>query len=179
MTVPEELSGRGRGAMRYCPYCAHELEHRMVDGRVRAVCPDCQTILYRDPKLAAAVVVEDGGQILLVRRGVAPCCGDWCLPSGFVECDESPDEAAVRECLEETGIEVEITGLLDVISFDDPFRQRKGALVVYQARSIGGRLGAGDDATDAVFFSPDQVPSNIAFEGHQRAIRTWQQQTSE
>ncbi len=177
MTIPPEFSGRGRGSMCFCPYCAHELEHRSVDGRTRAVCPSCKTVLYRDPKLAAAVVVEDNaGRILLVRRGVGPRLGDWCLPSGFVEYDEGPDEAAVRECHEETGLEIELTGLLDVHSFDDPFRNKKGALIVYAGCPTGGDLAPGDDASEAAFFSPAQVPANIAFDGHANIIRVWQGQ---
>jgi len=163
--------------MRFCPYCAHELEHRSVDGRTRAVCPSCKVVLYRDPKLAAAVVVEDdAGRILLVRRGVAPRLGDWCLPSGFVEYDEGPEEAAVRECREETGLEVQLMGLLDVCSFDDPFRNKKGALVIYAGFPTGGDLTPGDDAAEASFFAPAHVPTNIAFDGHARVIRAWQEQ---
>ncbi len=177
MTIPPDFSGRGRGSMRFCPYCAHELEQRTVDGRTRAVCPSCKVILYRDPKLAAAVVVEDEGQILLVRRGVDPCLGDWCLPSGFVEYDEGPEEAAVRECREETGLEIELTGLLDVHSFDDQFRKKKGALIIYAGHPTGGDLAPGDDASEAAFFSPAQLPANIAFDGHAHIIRAWQEQT--
>ncbi len=162
--------------MRHCPYCAHELARQNVDGRVRPVCPSCRTILYRDPKLAAAVLVESGGRLLLVRRGVGPRLGDWCLPSGFVEEDESPSAAAVRECREETGLEIEIGDLLDVISFDDRTRRKKGALILYSAHPVGGRLTPGDDASDAALFAPEELPSNIAFDGHRRAIKAWQAQ---
>lgn len=162
--------------MRYCPYCTHELARQNVDGRVRLVCPSCRTILYRDPKLAAAVLVESDGRLLLVQRGVEPQRGDWCLPAGFVEEDESPREAAIRECCEETGLEIEIGDLLDVISFDDRARRKKGALVLYSAHLVGGRLTPGDDASDAALFAPEELPSNIAFDGHRQAIQAWQAQ---
>ncbi len=164
--------------MHYCPYCAHELEKMFVDGRERAVCSACRVVLYRDPKMVVAVVVEDQGRILLVRRGVEPGIGSWCLPSGFVEYDEGPEEAAVRECREETGLEIEITGLLGVHPFDDAQRHKKGALIAYAARHADGQLRPGDDATEVAFFASDQFPPNMAFETHRRIIRDWRLQTT-
>ena len=122
-----------------------------------------------DPKVAAAVrVVDDTGRVLLTRRVNPPHQGSWTLPAGFVNAGEDPARAAARECLEETGLVVEITGLLDVIAGKEHDR---GAdfIIVYSARVTGGRLQAGDDADRAAFFDPNALPP-LAFEATRRAL---------
>jgi len=83
---------------------------------VRPVCPQCRWIYFIDPKVAAAVLVEEDGRVLLVRRAGEPFRGLWTLPAGFVNGGEDPAEAAARECLEETGLNVHVTRVLDVIA---------------------------------------------------------------
>jgi len=95
----------------------------------------------------------------------------WTFPAGFVDFDEAPAEAAVRECYEETGLLVEITGLLDVISGRE---HKRGAdiVIVYLARLIGGELKAGDDVDSATFFAPDEVPP-LAFRATEATLERW------
>ncbi len=102
--------------LNYCPHCGHALEDREAFGRVRRFCPACDRTVFREHKVAAGVLVEHESRVLLVRRRMRPGQGLWTFPAGFVDFDEDPAEAAVRECREETGVEVEITGLLDVIA---------------------------------------------------------------
>src|SRR5574341_129728 len=99
------MMGDGREPYRYCPRCRSELQDTFVYGRTRRVCPGCGGIHFEDPKVGAGVLAERAGQVVLVRRAVAPAVGSWCFPSGFVEYDEDRSEAAVRECLEETALE--------------------------------------------------------------------------
>ncbi len=156
--------------LNYCPQCGGPLEDREAYGRVRRYCPACDRIIFRDPKVAAGVVVEEDGRVLLVRRGTGVQRGLWSIPAGFVEYDEDPAVTARRECLEETGLEVEIEGLLDVIP-----GERSGEasfLIVYQGRVTGGRLQAGDDADRAAFFSPEDLPP-LAFTSTRRALERW------
>jgi len=157
---------------KYCPQCGAALQRRTVAERERPVCPVCGFIFYLNPIVAAAALVERKGQVALVRRGVEPGRGRWSLPSGYVELDESPEEAAVRETREELGLHIEIDGLLNTFTFSNP--QSQGVLLVYAAHVIDGELVAGDDAVDAAWFGPDDLP-DVAFRQHREVLRQWRQ----
>ena len=157
--------------MNFCPRCAHELEDQERFGRMRRVCPSCGFIFFRDPKVAVGVLVEDGERVLLVRRAVIPQLGWWALPAGYMEFDEEPQEAARRETQEETGLQVELTGLLDVFPITSP--NGRGVLIVYWARPAGGELRAGDDVSDARWFAPEELPEDLAFESTRAALARW------
>jgi 8-oxo-dGTP diphosphatase len=87
----------------------------------------------------------------LIQRGHAPHKGEWTLPSGFIEADESAEEAAIREAREETGLKVELIELAGVNSFPEG-PPTSGIIIFFRARPIGGNLQAGDDAADVKFF---------------------------
>ncbi|MCD6289142.1 MAG: GNAT family N-acetyltransferase [Anaerolineae bacterium] len=158
----------------YCPRCGAHLEMRLVGDRVRPVCPACGFVYYLNPVVAAGTLVEQDNRIVLVRRGVEPGKGLWGLPAGYVEADESAEEAAVRETREECGLEVELDDLLNVYSFGEESGPR-GVLILYSAHVVGGTLHAGDDAADAVWFTPETLPpeEEIAFWTHRQALREW------
>jgi ADP-ribose pyrophosphatase YjhB (NUDIX family) len=157
--------------LNYCPRCGHALEDREAFGRVRRVCPACELIVFRDHKVAAGVLVEHEGKVLLVRRRLNPRKWMWSFPAGFVEFDEDPAEAAVRECREETGLEVEVTSLLDVIAGRE---HERGAdiVIVYCARLLGGESKPSDDVDQATFFAPDEFPP-LAFRATRDALDKW------
>ncbi len=167
--------------LNYCPTCGHALQDRRAFGRVRRYCATCDQIIFHEHKIAAGVLVEprhrDGTergnqrQVLLVRRRLQPRQGTWTFPAGFVDFDENPAQAAVRECLEETGLEVEITSLLDVIAGRE---HEHGAdiLIIYCGRWIDGELRAADDVDRAAFFPLDSLPP-LAFRATQIALDKW------
>ena len=150
--------------------------------RERPVCPECGFIFYINPLVAVGALVEHEGKVALVRRGVEPGRGYWGLPAGYVEADESAEEAAVRETAEEAHLTVEIDGLLDAFSYG--MGQDRGVLLVYAAHLLsgeiaggeiaGGEIAAGDDAVDAGWFGPDELPE-IAFHTHRSVLRQWRQ----
>ncbi|HSN75199.1 MAG TPA: NUDIX domain-containing protein, partial [Anaerolineae bacterium] len=111
---------------------------------------------FRDPKVAAAVLLSDNGRVLLIRRAVDPGRGLWALPAGFVEVDELPHEAAAREALEETGLHVEIGDLLRIRRMTNP--AKPGLLLTYSGLVIGGHLQANDDVSEARWFGADELP---------------------
>jgi 8-oxo-dGTP diphosphatase len=92
----------------FCPRCGTPVRHEERFGKVRPVCPQCDWICFVDPKVAAAVLIEQDGRVLLVRRAGEPFRGLWTLPAGFINGGEDPAEAAARECLEETGLSVRV-----------------------------------------------------------------------
>jgi ADP-ribose pyrophosphatase YjhB (NUDIX family) len=128
-------------------------------------------VVYLDPKVACAALVERGGRVLLVRRRNEPGRGLWCLPCGFADADEPPEEATRREAREETGLTVEVGELLGAYHYtDDP--RGAGILLVYGAQCDAGDPQAGDDADDVGFFAPEALPP-ISHHTHRRALATW------
>ncbi len=155
---------------RYCPRCGAEMIEKSIDHKKRKACPVCKFVYYHNPVPAAGVVIEKDGKILLVRRKFEPYKGDWCLPAGFMEYGESPEQCAVRETKEELGVDVELDGLYGVYSGkDDP--RTHAVLVMYWAKIIGGELKPGDDAEEIQLFAKDKIPSNIAFLAHRQIIK--------
>lgn len=156
----------------YCPMCGSGLEQENRFGMVRPVCKTCGHIVFFEPKLAVATLILQDEQVLLVKRAGDPMKGYWALPAGFVEWNEDPAEAARRECLEETGLTVQIERLLDV--FHTPDDGGLADIVIAYAASItAGVLQAADDAEEAAWFKHDSLPP-IAFIPSQRLLTRWQ-----
>lgn len=167
MTKPLELN--------YCPCCGHALVDKFIFGRTRRKCLNCGFVFFRDPKVAAGVLAEQAGRVLLVKRLYEPHQGDWALPAGFVEIDEGPVQAALRELTEETGLIGRITGVAGTYHVrSDP--RGPIVLIVYHAQIVGGELKAGDDAEEARFFTREEVPQNLAFVSTRRAVYRWSRQ---
>jgi len=141
-------------------------EHRF--GAMREVCPQCGWIHFVDPKVAAAVLVIQNEQVLLVRRVNEPYRGLWTLPAGFVNGGEDPAEAAARECLEETGLSVRVTRVYDIVSGRE---HPRGAdfVIVYQAEVVSGEMQAADDADAVEWFAKNNLPP-LAFRATRKVL---------
>lgn len=148
---------------------------REIDGRTRETCPACQHIHYRNPVPAVGVVLPYDKGLVLVQRKFEPRAGYWSLPAGYMELGETTEEAAVRECREETGLDIQIDTLLGVYSFGQG--AYSGFVIMYAASVIGGVPQAGDDACDIGIFTLEALPSSMAFYTHLQAIEQWHQQT--
>ncbi len=156
------------GFIKFCPRCSAEVAREEKFGAVRPICPQCGWIYFSDPKVAAAVLVEWDGRVLLVRRANEPFRGLWTLPAGFVNGGEDPAEAAARECLEETGLTVSIIRVVDVIAGQE---HERGAdfIIVYLAEVTGGELSPADDADAAEWFPRNALPP-LAFKATQKVL---------
>lgn len=143
----------------------------MVYGRERPACPACRFVHFLDPKVAAITLIEREGQVLLTRRAYNPAKGQWTLPGGFVDGDEDPREAAVRECREETGLEVEITGLWDLY-YGKAHDEGANIVIVYTGRLLNGAMRPADDVDAVAFFGPDELPE-LAFPSTQQIMKRW------
>ena len=154
---------------RYCPYCGDPLKSGWWEGRNRLHCSGCNSIIYENPLPATCVVVSfPPGRILLVKRSVAPKLGQWCLPGGFIELDETPAEGAMRELKEETGLVGNRPRLLGVTV--TPGTVYKSILMVgYFVTDIRGTPHAGDDAAEVGLFSLTELPP-VAFSSHSHFI---------
>ncbi len=161
----------------HCHFCGHALSSKFIEGRQRRYCHACERPLYENPIPATClVVVNTRGELLLVKRDVEPKKGQWCLPGGFIELGEAPEEGALRELAEETGLSGRIDSLLGVCT--TPSSQYHSVLMVgYKVCQFQGTLIAGDDAADVRWFQHQQMPP-IAFESHRHFIEhNWSDQS--
>ena len=172
-TLTKEEAAALRLGYKYCPRCQTDMVDKNVYGQVRRVCPACRFVQFLDPKVGTAVLAEQDRKVLLVQRSMDPARGSWCLPGGFMEMWETPQEAARRECREETGLEVKITTLLDVYYYES--YRGSGVLIMYKAKISGGTMQAGDDAKAVGLFGPEEIPENIVFESNSHALDAWRQ----
>ncbi len=158
--------------VKFCLRCATPLEWRQHLGDLRPVCPQCNYTHFFDPKVAVAVFIEQQGRVLMVQRAIEPQKGLWTVPGGYMDANEDPAEAAQRECLEETGLQVRITALLDLIAGRE---HQSGATFVlfYRAEVTGGKLRAADDADQVGWFGPRELPE-IAFRATAIILERWQ-----
>ncbi|MCI5043428.1 MAG: NUDIX hydrolase [Aquisalinus sp.] len=123
-------------------------------------------------KAAVGAVVFRGHEVLLVKRGRPPLQGHWSIPGGKIEFGESMQAAVVREVREETGIEIEIIGLIDVFE-SLPQKDEDGhyLMVDYVARHVGGDPVASDDAEEAEFVSFPEALSRLAWDQTRTALQ--------
>jgi len=158
----------GYQEFRYCPQCGRLLEWHSLEGRQRKICLACGWIGYENPlPCAAALVRNDAGEILLVKRGVEPARGEWALPSGFMEIDETPEECCLRELEEETGLKGKVIRLVGVYAQESTL-YKKVLIIGYEVEARG-EPSPGSDSQAVAFFSPEEMPS-VAFSSHRRLI---------
>jgi ADP-ribose pyrophosphatase YjhB (NUDIX family) len=159
---------------RFCPLCGKPLTAENIEGRTRMVCRDesCGFIFYQNPIPAAGAIIVRDNEVLLVKRAHPPRIGWWCLPAGFMEWHEHPSQTAVREVLEETGLQIKLTALFDVYSGNDDPRTN-AVLMLYLADVVGGTIQPADDALEVRYFRLDALPENIAFISHRQALEDY------
>jgi 8-oxo-dGTP diphosphatase len=156
----------------FCNFCGSKLIEKIWEGCLRPFCEHCNEPIYENPVPATAVVViDDKDDVLLVKRGVEPKRGLWCLPGGFMELGETPERGALRELEEETGLKGKINILLGVTSSESP-RYNTVLMIGFLVTDYCADLIPGDDASDARFFHPYELP-DIAFESHKNFIRIY------
>ena len=105
---------------KFCAKCGTPLSTKIEGGRERPACPACGHIVFGQFSLGVGGLLIHDGRILLIQRAQEPGKGVWTFPGGYVEADESPDMALVREVREETGLQTRVTGLIAI-------RNRTGA----------------------------------------------------
>ncbi len=104
MSIPTIDQYPTRYRFHYCPLDGTPLERKVIHGMERQYCPACGWIHYPNPNIAATVVIEYQGGIVLLKRNIEPDRGTWHLPIGHAEFGEDPADAALREVYEETGL---------------------------------------------------------------------------
>lgn len=162
--------GDGRG-YRFCPRCGGALENRRLGEESVPVCSVCGRRNYLNAKPASGLLVLREGRLLLVRRRIEPYLGYWDIPGGFLHEEELPQEAALRETLEETGLEARIVDFLGFyMDHYDYQGDRYSILNVYFVAEAEGEACPGDDADDLCWFPLEALPGEIAFEHASRVL---------
>jgi ADP-ribose pyrophosphatase YjhB (NUDIX family) len=132
---------------------------------------------------ASVIVVNDDGMILLIRRTDN---GNLALPGGGMDLGETITHAAVREVKEETGLDVEITGLVGIysnphhlIEYTSDGEVRQEFSIVFTARPTGGQLTTSDEASEVIWADPDDVPGMRMHPSMRQRIDHFRQERAE
>lgn len=143
----------------YCPRCKNELQHQ---GNL-AACSQCGFNYYQNPAPCTVIMFYQNGQVLMGKRAIEPRINTWDLPGGFIEVDESAEEGAIREALEETGLEVKITKYLG--SAPDIYGETLVPTLIFcfLVEIIGGEMTPQDDISELKWFDLDSTPEEVAF----------------
>ncbi len=157
---------------RFCPLCGGRLEDRVIKAGdpERLVCGECGFVFYLGPKLVAGAIIELDDGILLIKRAIEPGYGKWTFPGGFVERGEPAEVAAEREALEEAGVEIEVTGIVGLYTYEDQIP----AIAVFAARVTGGEPTPLDETLDVKSFPRDGLPwRHMAFPSTEQALKDY------
>ncbi len=161
---------------RFCPHCAAE---HADPGKIPFRCSECGFALFFGPVAAVgALVANPEGQILLVRRARDPGKGKWGLPGGFVDRDESIEEAMAREVLEETGLQIVRHQYLMSAPNDYNYRGIVAPVIdlfyACEVRSLEPISLAEDELDDHLWVRPTVAHlDEMAFPSNRRAIEFW------
>jgi 8-oxo-dGTP diphosphatase len=163
-------------SLNYCSRCGGVLRVGPWPGedRDRLGCAACGFVAYVNPRLVVTTLPVTGtGDVMLLRRGIDPGFGLWAQPGGFMEIDETVQEGAIRETMEETGLLVEPRDIVGLYSRPEAAI----VVVVFVARIVGGEARRTPEALEIRPFGFDAIPwDDIAFRTTEWALRDWVRQ---
>jgi ADP-ribose pyrophosphatase YjhB (NUDIX family) len=137
------------------------------DTRERRICTQCGFVHYDNPRVVVSALATWDGRILLCKRAIEPRIGYWTVPGGFLEVNETTEEGAVRETLEETGARIAIDDLLAVYSLPHIGQVH----LVYRGHLLAPDLAPGPESLAAALFALDEVPLHeLAFPTNRWAV---------
>lgn len=148
--------------MKFCSECGNTVVHRIPEGDnlPRFICEYCDIIHYQNPKIVVGCLPVWKDQILLCKRAIEPSYGLWTLPAGFMENQESLEEAALRESHEEANANLEIENIYSIISLP----HINQIYVLYRAKLLDLDFYAGTESLDVQLFNEEDIPwEQLAF----------------
>ncbi|MFK5914258.1 MAG: NUDIX hydrolase [Woeseiaceae bacterium] len=158
--------------MNFCSECGKTVVHRVPedDNLPRFICDHCDTIHYQNPKLVVGCLPVWKEQVLLCKRAIEPCHGLWTLPAGFMENQESLEEAALRESQEEANANLEIEGIYSIISLP----HINQIYVLFRAKLLDLDFYAGPESLDVQLFNEEDIPwEQLAFKTIDTTLKTF------
>jgi NAD+ diphosphatase len=164
-------------SLKFCPQCG-SIGYQYREKKYW-YCPVCLFTYFHNVATSASVIVEIDGSILMVERNNNPGKGLLALPGGFVDPGERAEDAAVRECREETGLEARRLSFVGSWPNEYIFKSvtYKTCDLYFAAEVEGGLASLNLDLSEVSsvrLVPPDDVPSSpIAFESHRTAILAW------
>jgi len=160
----------------FCPRCGAKLGIKKVHGVERLVCRSCQFVFYQNSvPTASAIIANEKGEVLLVKRAIQPKKGYWDLPGGFLENGEDPEVGVRREIKEELGVVLRIKRIVGIY-VDRYFHQYWAHTfnVDYECAIKAGKLKAMDDVAEVRWFKKSQIPwSRLGFSHLEIGLRDW------
>lgn len=161
---------------KYCPFCGEASLARLQppgDDRQRLICTRCDEIFYENPKPVVSAVIERDGKVLLARRAQGLHTGRWDLPGGFVELDETAEEAVLREVLEEVGCRIGLRGILG--AFSETAGGYGPSLNIHFRAIPLSEPHPTAEASEVGWFGRDELPpaEDFAFENDIAALECW------
>ena len=165
-----DLSKSRYKGINYCVQCGSKLEIKNdYEKKLRPQCNNCGWTYYKNPIPASAcVILNEKNEVVIIKRKFEPGIGKWALPSGYIEIDQDPEDCAVEEMQEETGLIGKIEKSLGYYPDFSPIYE-KVISFGFLMRITGGELQAGDDAAEACYVAFDELP-DIAFPSHIKFI---------
>lgn len=157
----------------YCSYCAGKLVEKSAKLHI---CTKCGKHLYTNPSPCNAVILENKqGEILLVKRKLAPFKGYWDLPGGFVDFGENLEKSLKREIKEELGVDIKDPKYFN--SYFDRYLY-KGINyhtlgLVFTGKVKDQNLKPADDISEVKFFPPYKLPQKLAFRNVKKALEDY------
>jgi len=153
----------------FCPLCKYYLCKKKIDGQKRLVCQKCGWIHYVNPlPVVVSAVRNKDGEIFVARRNTEPGKNRWALPGGFIELNESPEEACLRELEEETSLKGRVKRLIGV--YIQNIRYYGSILVVaYEINVLKNKILLNSELKEGKFFSKKDIP-NIPFLSHRKVV---------
>ena len=142
--------------MKYCSNCSATVELLIPEGDSlpRYVCTTCNIIHYQNPKMVVGCIPEWEDKILLCRRAIEPRLGWWTLPAGFMENNETLEQAAARETLEEANARVEIGNLYAIYSLPHISQ----VYLLFRARLLDLDFKPGIESLEVKLLSENEIP---------------------
>lgn len=158
--------------MKHCSRCGGLLERGVPPGddRERFICQACGKIQYQNPRMVVGCIPRWQDRILLCRRAIEPRYGTWTLPAGFLENEESVEEGARRELMEEaraTALDLQPYGLYNIPRVSQVYLFFIGALA-------SGEFAAGEETLETRLFGEDEIPwEELAFPVVETTLRRY------
>jgi len=158
--------------MKFCSNCGSGVVWRIPEGddSPRFVCESCNIIHYQNPKMVIGAIPSMDNKILMCRRAIEPCVGRWTLPAGYLENNETIEECALRESIEEAWAKLD--NLQPYALLNLPFINQ--VYFIYRADLVNNDFHAGAESLEVKLIHPQQIPwDELAFKVIRRVLEMY------